>query len=57
MKGLRIVSVRGTYFNIELDGVPVTNATYTLAQAQEFLELYKKIYLSGQSSVQTEGWK
>lgn len=57
MKGLRIVSVRHTYFSIELDGVPVTKATYTLAQAQEVLEVYKKVYSAGQSSVQTEGWK
>lgn len=47
MKGLRIVSVRGTYYSIELDGVPVTKETYTQAQAAEVYKVYEKIYDSG----------
>lgn len=44
MKGLQIVQVRGTYYSIELDGVPVTKETYTHAQAQEVYGIYANIY-------------
>ena len=47
MKGLQIVQVRGTYYSIELDDVPVTNETYTYAQAEVVWDLYSKIYLAG----------
>lgn len=47
MKGLHIVPVRGTYYSIELNGVPVTKATYTHAQAQEMYGVYAKIYNTG----------
>lgn len=47
MKGLQIVQVRGTYYSIELDGVPVTKETYTKAQAFEVYKIYERIYDSG----------
>lgn len=47
MKGLRIVPARGTYFTIEIDGVPVTNETFTKAQADERLVILKKVYDAG----------
>lgn len=50
MKGLQIVPVRGTYWGIELNGEPVTNDCYTLAQAKKVYELYEKIYWSAWDS-------
>lgn len=47
MKGLQIVQVRGTYYTIELDGVPVTKETFTKTQADERLVILKKIYDAG----------
>lgn len=47
MIGLHIVPVRGTYYSIELNGVPVTNETYTYAQADKMYDLYAKIYQAG----------
>lgn len=44
MKGLEIVSVRGTYFTIHMNGAALTNETFTYAQAEERYKLYYKIY-------------
>lgn len=50
MKGLHIVQVRGTYYTVELDGVPVTKQTYTYAQAAAAYDIYDKIYQSAWDS-------
>lgn len=50
MIGLMIVPARSTYFSIELDGVPVTNETFTKNQAEDRYAIYQKIYQSGWDS-------
>ena len=50
MIGLHIVPVRGTYYSIELNGVPVTKETYTHAQVEVMYDLYSRIYQSAWDS-------
>lgn len=44
---LKIEKVRGTYYEITLDGASLTGETFTQAQAEAKLDLYQKIFQSG----------